>query len=151
MVLKFYQSLTNLFFSGQRALHRNICYELLTVAYGKTNAFGMPVGSEIVYNCKSLMYTSAPINMAEVYYCLSFLLFHIFSLKFSFQMTMLMSMSELIWVSPIFLFLLLQMHNAQYLICLTWSSTNRVNLCLMRTELFALFLRWRLHNSPLIS
>nr|CAD2172651.1 unnamed protein product [Meloidogyne enterolobii] len=50
---------------GQRALHRNICYELLTVAYGKTNAFGMPVGSEIVYNCKSLMYTSAPINMAE--------------------------------------------------------------------------------------
>ncbi|KAF7631020.1 hypothetical protein Mgra_00008727 [Meloidogyne graminicola] len=50
---------------GQRALHRNICYELLTVAYGKTRAFGMPAGSEIVYNCKSLMYTSAPINLDE--------------------------------------------------------------------------------------
>jgi hypothetical protein len=53
-------------FSGQRALHRNICYELLTVTYGKTSAFGMPEGSEIVYDCKATMYTSAPINLLEV-------------------------------------------------------------------------------------
>jgi len=52
--------------SGQRALHRNICYELLTITYSKTQAFGMPPGSELVYDCKSTMYTSAPIDMAEV-------------------------------------------------------------------------------------
>lgn len=50
---------------GQRALNRNICYEMLTSAYMKTNAFGMEPGGEVIYDCKSTMYTSKPVRILE--------------------------------------------------------------------------------------
>lgn len=53
-------------FSGQRSLNRNLCYELLTSAYAKTNGLGMEQGSEVIYNCKTTMYTSKPISLANV-------------------------------------------------------------------------------------
>ena len=41
--------------SGQRALNRNLCFELITIAFGKTRRFGMPAGHELVYDCKAIM------------------------------------------------------------------------------------------------
>jgi len=43
--------------SGQRALNRNLCFELITLAFTTNNRFGMPVGHEIVYDCKAVMVT----------------------------------------------------------------------------------------------
>lgn len=53
-------------FSGQRSLNRNICYELLTSAYAKTNGLGMEHGSEVIYDCKTTMYTSKSISLSNV-------------------------------------------------------------------------------------
>ncbi|KAL3110735.1 hypothetical protein niasHT_011240 [Heterodera trifolii] len=46
---------------GQRALHRNLCLELITIAFKKTKRFGMNIGDELVYN-KDCLYASCPIN-----------------------------------------------------------------------------------------
>lgn len=50
--------------SGQRALHRAICYEIITQAYVLTRGFGMAPKSEVIYDNRSTMYTSSPIGMA---------------------------------------------------------------------------------------
>lgn len=55
-----------LFFSGQRSMHRNLCYELLTAVYSKTDGLGMDEGAEVVYDCKTTMYTSKPIFLDQV-------------------------------------------------------------------------------------
>lgn len=53
-------------FSGQRSLNRNLCYELLTAAYSMTDGFGMEEGAEVIYDCKSTMYTSKPVRLPAV-------------------------------------------------------------------------------------
>lgn len=62
----FVQILNAFIFSGQRSMNRNLCYELLTFAYSKTNGFGMEEEAEVVYDCKSTMYTSKPISLNKV-------------------------------------------------------------------------------------
>lgn len=47
-------------------MHRNLCYELLTAVYSKTDGLGMEEGAEVVYDCKTTMYTSKPIFLAHV-------------------------------------------------------------------------------------
>nr|CAD2166759.1 unnamed protein product [Meloidogyne enterolobii] len=51
---------------GQRALNRNLCFELITLAFTTNNRFGMPVGHEIVYDCKAVMFTSMPIQPFDI-------------------------------------------------------------------------------------
>uniref|UniRef100_A0A915N9C8 Piwi domain-containing protein n=1 Tax=Meloidogyne javanica TaxID=6303 RepID=A0A915N9C8_MELJA len=51
---------------GQRALNRNLCFELITLAFTTNNRFGMPVGHEIVYDYKAVMFTSMPIQPFDV-------------------------------------------------------------------------------------
>ena len=51
-------------YSGLRALNRDICYELLIIAYTTTDSFGTSpdCALEVVYNCKATFFTSTPID-----------------------------------------------------------------------------------------
>ncbi|KAL3123868.1 hypothetical protein niasHT_000025 [Heterodera trifolii] len=51
---------------GQRALNRNLCFELLTVAYKKTNRFGMDGNNQLVYDNKAKLFTSCPIKDVNI-------------------------------------------------------------------------------------
>lgn len=51
---------------GQRALYRNLCFELMTVVFSKTNRLGMPNGNELVYDCRAIMFTSCPLKAFDV-------------------------------------------------------------------------------------
>ncbi|KAL3122858.1 hypothetical protein niasHT_008770 [Heterodera trifolii] len=51
---------------GQRALNRNLCFELLTVAYKKTNRFGMDGNNQLVYDNKAELFTSCPIKDVNI-------------------------------------------------------------------------------------
>jgi hypothetical protein len=55
-----------LIFSGQRALNRRLCYDILVTAHLKTEGFGMEEGGEVVYDNRTTMYTSTPINLPKV-------------------------------------------------------------------------------------
>ena len=83
-------------------------------------------------------------KMCSIFYDFNILFF---SQKFSYPMTRLLSMFALIWALSTFLFPLLRTNKCQCWIFLTWNSTKHVKLFLMRIGLFALFLKWHLHNS----
>ncbi|KAF7634068.1 hypothetical protein Mgra_00006486 [Meloidogyne graminicola] len=58
---------------GQRALNRNLCFELMTIVFTNTNRFGMPSGHELVYDCRAVLdflygeiFTSMPINEFDI-------------------------------------------------------------------------------------
>ncbi|KAI1703881.1 piwi domain-containing protein [Ditylenchus destructor] len=59
------KSLTKASDSGQRALNRALCYEIMSKAYGLTRAFGMEPNSEVVYDNRCTMYTSSPIDLPK--------------------------------------------------------------------------------------
>lgn len=52
-------------FSGQKALNKTVCFELMYIAFEKTRNFG---DSELayVYDSRSSLYTSRPIRMTKV-------------------------------------------------------------------------------------
>ncbi|KAI1707446.1 piwi domain-containing protein [Ditylenchus destructor] len=58
------KSLTKASDSGQRALNRALCYEIMSKAYGLTRGFGMAPNSEVVYDNRCTMYTSSPIELS---------------------------------------------------------------------------------------
>lgn len=53
---------------GLRARNRNLCYELLALVHEMTDGFGMAgdASSGIVYDCKSSLFTAAPIKPERV-------------------------------------------------------------------------------------
>uniref|UniRef100_A0A914IDR2 Piwi domain-containing protein n=1 Tax=Globodera rostochiensis TaxID=31243 RepID=A0A914IDR2_GLORO len=51
---------------GQRALHRNLCFELITMAYKKSQNFGMTGSNQLVYDNKACMFTSCPIKDVHI-------------------------------------------------------------------------------------
>lgn len=52
-------------FSGQKALNKTVCFELMYIAFAKARNFG---DSELayVYDSRSSLYTSRPIRMNKV-------------------------------------------------------------------------------------
>lgn len=52
-------------FRGLRSRNRNLCYEILSIAYFKTKALGI-IDGDIIYDCKSTLFTSSPINLEDV-------------------------------------------------------------------------------------
>jgi hypothetical protein len=60
------KSLTKGSDDGQKGMSKTLCYEAILVAFAKTNNFGWAAHTgEVVYDCKSILYTSRPIKLEK--------------------------------------------------------------------------------------
>ena len=64
-IVKKFKFLKILFFSGQKALYKEICYELMSIFSQKTGQFGDP-NLAYVYDSRSTLFTSNRVSLIKV-------------------------------------------------------------------------------------